>query len=133
MNIKEITAAFKAKRRGISFAFLAERTETSADSPYRIKPAETVRPDETLVCVIGGSGGKGDHIRAYNGYLKQTDTFVKNVPELKGNRFASVWPFAISAIFIMTGLPAAVCITARWGSLPTKLLPDCRRRKKRRL
>lgn len=84
MNIKEITAAFKAKRRGISFAFLAERTETSADSPYRIKPAETVRPDETLVCVIGGSGGKGDHIRAYNGYLKQTDTFVKNVPELKG-------------------------------------------------
>ena len=84
MNIKEITAAFKAERRGISFAFLAERTETSADSPYRIKPAETVRPDETLVCVIGGSGGKGDHIREYNGYLKQTDTFVKNVPELKG-------------------------------------------------
>lgn len=77
MNIKEITAAFKAERRGISFAFLAERTETSADSPYRIKPAETVRPDETLVCVIGGSGGKGDHIREYNGYLKQTDTFVK--------------------------------------------------------
>lgn len=38
MNIKEITAAFKAERRGISFAFLAERTETSADSPYRIKP-----------------------------------------------------------------------------------------------
>ena len=84
MNIKEITAAFKARRRGISFAFLAERTETSADSPYRIKPAGTIRPDETLVCVIGGSGGKGDHIREYNGYLKQTDAFVKNVPELKG-------------------------------------------------
>lgn len=84
MNIKEITAAFKARRRGISFAFLAERTETSADSPYRIKPAGTIRPDETLVCVIGGSGGKGDHIREYNGYLKQTDTFIKNVPELKG-------------------------------------------------
>lgn len=84
MNIKEITAAFKAERRGISFAFLAERAETSVDSPYRIKPAEMVRPDETLVCVIGGSGGKGDHIREYNGYLKQTDTFVKNVPELKG-------------------------------------------------
>lgn len=84
MNIKEIMAAFKARRRGISFAFLAERTETSADSPYRIKPAGTIRPDETLVCVIGGSGGKGDHIREYNGYLKQTDTFIKNVPELKG-------------------------------------------------
>ena len=69
MNIKEITAAFKAERRGISFAFLAERTETSADSPYRIKPAETVRPDETLVCVIGGSGGKGDHIRSQRRFL----------------------------------------------------------------
>ena len=103
MNIKEITAAFKAERRGISFAFLAERTETSADSPYRIKPAETVRPDETLVCVIGGSGGKGDHIREYNGYLKQTDTFVKNVPELKGKP-VRVCVVVISLIFILKTL-----------------------------
>lgn len=83
MNIKEHIRALKAERGDISYAFLAERTETTPDSPYRIKPADKINPEETLVLVFAGSGGQGDNIRGYNGYLKKTDEFIKNHSELK--------------------------------------------------
>ncbi len=82
MNIKEHIRALKAARGDYSFAFLAERTETSETSPYRIKPTEKITPDETLVLVLAGSGGKGDNLRGYNGYLKKTHEFIKNHPDL---------------------------------------------------
>lgn len=84
MNIKEHIRALKAKRGDNSFAFLAERTETSETSPYRIKPAEEIKPEETLVLVLAGSGGRGDNLRGYNGYLKKTHEFIKNHPDLTG-------------------------------------------------
>ncbi len=83
MNIKEQIRALKAERGDISYAFLAERTETTPDSPYRIKPAAPIKPQETMVLVLAGSGGQGDNIRGYNGYLKKTDEFIKNHSELK--------------------------------------------------
>lgn len=84
MNIKEYMAEQKAQRNGVSFAFLAERVPTSADSPYRINVARPLKRDETAVLMLCGSGGKGDNIRGYNGYLKQVADFVKQQPELQG-------------------------------------------------
>lgn len=84
MNIKDTIRALKAERGDISYAFLAERTETTPDSPYRIKPADKIKPEETMVLFLGGSGGAGDNIRGYNAYLKKTDEFIKKHSELKG-------------------------------------------------
>ena len=84
MNIKEHLERLKQQRNEISFALLAERVPTSEDSPYRINKAAPIKPDEPLVLVLGGTGTDGmDNIRGYNGYLKQTDEFIKSCPELK--------------------------------------------------
>lgn len=84
MNIKEHLEQLKQQRNEISFALLAERVPTSEDSPYRINKAAPIKPDEPLVLVLGGTGTEGmDNIRGYNGYLKQTDEFIKSCPELK--------------------------------------------------
>ena len=85
MNIKEYINHMKGVRGDRSFAFLAERCETSEKNPFRIRPAEPIKADEVLVCVLcGANRNEGDYIREYNGYLKKVDEFVKNSPKLKG-------------------------------------------------
>lgn len=82
-----ILAAVRQKikeRQGKSFALLAERVDKSAVAPYCINAAEIVSPEETMVLVLGGAGGRGVHLRGYNGYLKKTDDFIKTHPELSG-------------------------------------------------
>lgn len=82
-----ILAAVRQKikeRQGKSFALLAERVDKSAVAPYGINAAEIVSPEETMVLVLGGAGGRGVHLRGYNGYLKKTDDFIKTRPELSG-------------------------------------------------
>ena len=82
-----ILAAVRQKikeRQGKSFALLTERVGKSAVAPYGINVAEIVSPEETLVLVLGGAGGRGIHLRGYNGYLKKTDDFIKTHPELSG-------------------------------------------------
>ena len=82
-----ILAAVRQKikeRQGKSFALLAERVDKSAVAPYGINAAEIVSPEETMVLVLGGAGGRGVHLRGYNGYLKKTDDFIKTHPELSG-------------------------------------------------
>lgn len=71
-------------RQGTSFAFLAERCETSEDAPYRIKVAAPVKAEETCVLVLAGTGGKGVYLRGYNSILKKVDSFVKQ-DEKEGN------------------------------------------------
>ena len=84
MTIKEHIEKLKAERGDKSFAFLAERCETSDDNPYRIRPAAPLQPDEVAVVMLCGAGTRGvDHIREYNGYLKQVDEFIKNSPKLR--------------------------------------------------
>lgn len=73
---------------------LTERVGKSAVAPYGINVAEIVSPEETLVLVLGGAGGRGVHLRGYNGYLKKTDDFIKTVPELSGKNVrvcVAVW------------------------------------------
>ena len=82
-----ILAAVRQKikeRQGKSFALLAERVDKSAVAPYCINTAENVSSEETMVLVLGGAGGRGVHLRGYNGYLKKTDDFIKTHPELSG-------------------------------------------------
>ncbi len=87
MNIKKYINYMKSMRNGKSFAFLAERCDTSDENPYRIRPASPIKADETLVLMLcGASRDNDDHIREYNGYLKQLDDFVKNSPKLKGQK-----------------------------------------------
>lgn len=88
MNIKEYIQELKNKRQDLSFAFLAERVPESADAPYRFNVAQPIRPDETLVLFLGGTGTNGrDNIRGYNGYAKQVDDFLKGHQELKDKSF----------------------------------------------
>lgn len=82
MNIEDYVGVCQKERQGKSFAFLAERCATSAEAPYRIKPAGTVLPEETCVLVLAGTGGEGVYLRGYNSMLKKTDNFVKSIPEL---------------------------------------------------
>ena len=87
MSIKEYIEKMKAERGDTSFAFLAERCETSTENPYRIRPASPLKPDEIAVIVLCGAGDNGhDHIREYNGYLKQVDEFVKSSPKLANKK-----------------------------------------------
>ena len=87
MNIKEYIEKMKAERGGKSFAFLAERCETSPENPYRIRPAAPLKPDEVAVVVLCGAGSmENDHIRDYNGYLKKVDEFIKTSPKLRNKK-----------------------------------------------
>ena len=87
MNIREYIDYMKSIRGDRSFAFLAERCETSPENPYRIRPADKIGPDEVLVCMLcGSSNDNRDYIREYNGYLKQVDEFVKASPKLKDKK-----------------------------------------------
>ena len=83
MNIDAYFDKLEQERNGNSFAFLAERVERTAENPYSIAVAKPIKPEETLVLVLAGSGGKGKHLRGYNGYLKQVDEFIKSQPEFK--------------------------------------------------
>ena len=87
MNIREYINYMKSVRGDRSFAFLAERCETSEKNPFRIRPAEPIKADEVLVCMLcGANRDNEDHIREYNGYLKQVDEFVKKSPKLKDKK-----------------------------------------------
>ena len=87
MDIEKYINQLKVSRNGKSFAFLAERCETSAEASYRIRPTMPIKADETLVLMLCGASRDGDdHIREYNGYLKQVDDFVKNSPKLKDKK-----------------------------------------------
>ena len=74
MNIEDYVGVCQKERQGKSFAFLAERCATSAEAPYRIKPAGTVLPEETCVLVLAGAGG---FLRGYNGVLKKRIILLK--------------------------------------------------------
>lgn len=78
MTINDYIEDCRQKRQGKSFAFLAERCETSAEAPYRIRPAGTISADENLVLVLAGTGGKGVYLRGYNSMLKKVDRFVQD-------------------------------------------------------
>ena len=77
MNIEEYYDKLKLERKGKSFAFLAERVEKSADAPYGIAVAKPIEPDDVVVLFLAGNGGKGKHLKEYNGYLKKIDNFIK--------------------------------------------------------
>lgn len=81
MNIEDYIVECREKRQGKSFAFLAERCAASDEAPYRITVAEAVAPEEACVLVLAGTGGKGVFLRGYNGMLKKTDNFIKNISE----------------------------------------------------
>lgn len=81
MNIEDYVEARRKQRQGKSYAFLAERCETSAEAPFRMRVAEEVSPQETMVLVLTGTGGT---LRGYNGMLKQADNFVKGSETLAG-------------------------------------------------
>lgn len=83
MTIDEYIEDCRQKRQGKSFAFFAERCETSAEAPYRIRPAGTIGTDENLVLVLAGTGGAGINLRGYNGMLKKVDRFVQDNQEQK--------------------------------------------------
>lgn len=84
MNIEEYYDKLKKERKGKSFAFLAERVEKSADAPYGIAVARPIEPDDVLVLFLAGNGGKGKHLKEYNGYLKKVDDFIKQQKEFEG-------------------------------------------------
>ena len=87
MNIRKYIDHMKSIRGDRSFAFLAERCETSPENPYSIRPADKIGPDEVLVCMLcRSSNDNRDYIREYNGYLKQVDEFVKASPKLKDKK-----------------------------------------------
>lgn len=81
MNIEDYIVECREKRQGKSFAFLAERCAASEEAPYRITAAEAVAPEEVCVLVLAGTGGEGVFLRGYNGMLKKTDSFIKNISE----------------------------------------------------
>ena len=85
MSILAVVRQKIKERQGKSFALLAERVDKSAVAPYCINTAENVSSEETMVLVLGGAGGRGVHLRGYNGYLKKTDDFIKTHPELSGS------------------------------------------------
>lgn len=74
MTIEDYVRVCRERRHDKSFAFLAERCETSAEAPFRMRVAEKVSLQETLVLVLTGTGGT---LRGYNGMLKKADNFVK--------------------------------------------------------
>ena len=84
MNIEEYYDKLKKERKGKSFAFLAERVEKSADAPYGIAVARPIEPDDVVVLFLAGNGGKGKHLKEYNGYLKKVDDFIKQQKEFEG-------------------------------------------------
>ena len=84
MNIEEYYDKLKLERKGKSFAFLAERVEKSADAPYGIAVAKPIEPDDVVVLFLAGNGGKGKHLKEYNGYLKKIDNFIKQQKEFEG-------------------------------------------------
>ena len=84
MNIEEYFDKLKHERNGKSFAFLAERVEKSADAPYGIAVAKPIEPDDVVVLFLAGNGGKGKHLKEYNGYLKKVDDFIKQQKEFEG-------------------------------------------------
>ena len=86
MDIKQHIQNLKDERKDLSFAFLAERVPQSAEAPYRFNVAQPVKPDETLVLILGGVSGH-DNIRGHNGYAKQVDEFLKGCSELKEKSF----------------------------------------------
>lgn len=86
MDIKQHIQKLKDTRKDLSFAFLAERVPESAESPYRFNVAQPVKPDETLVLILGGVSGH-DNIRGHNGYAKQVDEFLRSRSELKDKSF----------------------------------------------
>lgn len=101
-----ILAAVRQKikeRQGKSFALLAERVDKSAVAPYCINTAENVSSEETMVLILGGAGGRGVHLRGYNGYLKKTDDFIKTHRNCPGRMSEFVSPFVTSGVFIMSG------------------------------
>lgn len=81
MNIEDYVGLCRKQRKEKSFAFLAERCETSEDAPYRIRVAKEISPQETMVLVLTGTGGT---LRGYNGMLKMADNFINNNHELSG-------------------------------------------------
>lgn len=83
MTIDEYIEDCRQRRQGKSFAFFAERCETSAEAPYRIRPVGTIGTDENLVLVLAGTGGAGINLRGYNGMLKKVDRFVQDNQEQK--------------------------------------------------
>lgn len=78
MDLETYINKLGRQRQGNSFAFLAERCKTSADAPYRIRPAERISAEENCVLVLAGTGGTGINIRGYNSMLKKVDGFIKS-------------------------------------------------------
>lgn len=78
MDLETYINKLGRQRQGNSFAFLAERCKTSADAPYRIRPAERISAEENCVLVLAGTGGTGINIRGYNSVLKKVDGFIKS-------------------------------------------------------
>lgn len=81
MNIENYMARCREQRKEKSFAFLAERCETSVEAPFRMRVAREISPQETMVLVLTGTGGT---LRGYNGMLKMADNFVNNNQDLSG-------------------------------------------------
>ena len=67
MSILAVVRQKIKERQGKSFALLAERVDKSAVAPYCINTAENVSSEETMVLILGGAGGRGVHLRGYNG------------------------------------------------------------------
>lgn len=84
MNIDEYIDILKNKSKGKSFAFFAERCDTSEENPHRIKIAEKTSPLDVEVLILAGGHGADGYMRDYNGMLKRIDEFIKQHPDLLG-------------------------------------------------
>ena len=84
-GIEKYIAQCEEIRKGSSFAFLAERCETSEDAPHRMRVANPLQPDEVCVLVLPASNGRKFNLKGHNGMLKRVDEFVKNNPKLSSN------------------------------------------------
>ena len=83
-GIEKYIAQCEEIRKGNSFAFLAERCETSEKAPFRIRVAQPIEPDEVCVLILPPSNGRKFSLKGHNGMLKRVDNFVKNNPEFNG-------------------------------------------------
>ncbi len=86
MNLVEHMQNLIASRQGKSCACLAERVNKSENAPFGFNVAAPCSPEEVMVLMLTGTGNPGEGYRAYNGYLKKVDEYIKKHSEFQGQK-----------------------------------------------
>lgn len=79
MKIEDAIKIGQKNAKSLSSSIIAERCEKCPEHPYGIKPAGSISPDEVITLVLSGIPEKHESTRAYNGFLKRVDNFVKSL------------------------------------------------------